>query len=53
MKIAPPFSLCGIDRSFVMAGLCPGHPRLPAVHAKKDVDARHRAGHDEMRDFAD
>jgi hypothetical protein len=29
----------------VMAGLCPGHPRLGV--AKKDVDARHKAGHDE------
>jgi len=32
---------------------------VPAIHVcqpsmqKKDVDARHRAGHDEMRDFAD
>jgi hypothetical protein len=28
-----------------MAGLRPGHPRLGAK--KKDVDARHKAGHDE------
>jgi hypothetical protein len=28
---------------------CPGHPRL-GVSTKLDVDARHRAGHDE-RDF--
>src|SRR6266849_10436449 len=26
---------------------CPGHPRLGVV--KKDVDARHKAGHDEKR----
>jgi hypothetical protein len=33
---------------FVMAGLvqaCPGHPRLWR-NMKKDVDARHEAGHD-------
>src|SRR6267143_6697981 len=29
------------------ARLCPGHPRLGAQ--KKDVDARHKAGHDEKR----
>jgi hypothetical protein len=30
---------------FVMAGLRPGHPRLGRMR-KKDVDARHKAGHD-------
>jgi hypothetical protein len=29
----------------VMAGLRPGHPRHSSV--RKDVDARHKAGHDE------
>jgi hypothetical protein len=29
-----------------MAGLRPGHPRLGDL--KKDVDARHKAGHDEF-----
>jgi hypothetical protein len=29
-----------------MAGLVPGHPRLGSH--KKDVDARHKAGHDEL-----
>jgi hypothetical protein len=28
-----------------MAGLVPGHPRL-TYYAAKDVDARHKAGHD-------
>jgi hypothetical protein len=31
----------------VMAGLRPGHPRL-WFKMKKDVDARHKAGHDEL-----
>jgi hypothetical protein len=30
-----------------MAGLLSGHPRLPSLIGKKDVDARHEAGHDE------
>jgi hypothetical protein len=30
-----------------MAGRRPGHPRLPA-YVQQDVDARHRAGHDEL-----
>jgi hypothetical protein len=30
-----------------MAGLRPGHPRLPRQMAKKDVDARLKAGHDD------
>jgi hypothetical protein len=30
----------------VMAGLRPGHLRLGAL--KKDVDTRHKAGHDEF-----
>ena len=29
--------------SFVMAGTCPGHPRLDGCK-KEDVDARHKAG---------
>jgi hypothetical protein len=29
-----------------MAGLVAGHQRLPST-AKEDVDARHKAGHDE------
>jgi hypothetical protein len=29
-----------------MAGLRPGHPRLPC---SQDVDARHKAGHDELK----
>src|ERR1700722_4140850 len=32
----------------VMAGLRPGHPRLSYLAVVKDVDARHKAGHDEM-----
>ena len=31
-----------------MAGLRPGHPRLSWRVATKDVDARHKAGHDEL-----
>src|SRR5207237_515694 len=31
----------------VMAGLGPGHPRFCTTSAKEDVDARHRAGHDD------
>ncbi|MCF8478716.1 MAG: hypothetical protein K9G60_16935 [Pseudolabrys sp.] len=27
---------------------CPGHPRLAVFERKKDVDARHKAGHDEF-----
>ena len=27
--------------------LVPGHPRLACGNNKKDVDARHRAGHDD------
>jgi hypothetical protein len=26
---------------------CPGHPRLSCLKAQQDVDARHKAGHDE------
>jgi hypothetical protein len=29
-----------------MAGLVPGHPRLAFLQHRKDVDARHKAGHD-------
>jgi hypothetical protein len=36
---------------FVMAGLCPGHPRIFPV--KQDVDARHKAGHDVERSAQD
>jgi hypothetical protein len=31
----------------VMAGACPGHPRLASFHGHKDVDARVKPGHDE------
>jgi hypothetical protein len=31
-----------------MAGLCPGHPRLSFL-VPKDVDTRHKAGHDEKK----
>jgi hypothetical protein len=31
-----------------MAGLRPGHPRLSCLKCCKDVDARHKAGHDEL-----
>ena len=27
---------------------CPGHPRLPLFKRIKDVDARHKAGHDDF-----
>src|SRR5258705_8266794 len=37
-------SLCS-----VMAGLRPGHPRLACWCDHKDVDARHKAGHDEPK----
>ena len=37
----------GRSQSAVMARACPGHPRLP--FRGKDVDARHKAGHDEAR----
>jgi hypothetical protein len=30
-----------------MAGLRPGHPRLSSPKCRQDVDARHKAGHDE------
>jgi hypothetical protein len=30
-----------------MAGLRPGHPRLSSPKSRQDVDARHKAGHDE------
>jgi DNA invertase Pin-like site-specific DNA recombinase len=36
----------------VKAGACPGHPRLVADR-KEDVDARHKAGHDEERGVQD
>ena len=26
---------------------CPGHPRLLLLMGRKDVDARHKAGHDD------
>jgi hypothetical protein len=35
------------DSVFVMAGLRPGHPRLSCL-GPQDVDARHKAGHDEL-----
>ncbi len=31
---------------------CPGHPRLALLQTKKDVDARHKAGHDDVDRFA-
>ena len=34
-------------RPVVMAGLRPGHPRLSYLECCEDVDARHKAGHDE------
>jgi hypothetical protein len=34
--------------SFVMAGLRPGHPRLSRFNYNRDVDARHKAGHDDQ-----
>ena len=34
-------------RPVVMAGLRPGHPRLSSPKCRQDVDARHKAGHDE------
>ena len=39
------------DRFSCMAGLCPGHPRLVLCRKFKDVDARHKAGHDVERLF--
>jgi hypothetical protein len=36
----------GQSQDIVMAGACPGHPRL-ALLRHKDVDARHKAGHDD------
>jgi hypothetical protein len=35
----------GRDPSLRHGRACPGHPRL-ALHKGKDVDARHKAGHD-------
>src|SRR4051794_20883071 len=37
----------------VMAGpyTCPGHPRLASATKEKDVDARHKAGHDEKYQY--
>jgi hypothetical protein len=38
--------------SGVMAGACPGHPRLLSLKArKKDVDARDKRGHDAAMPF--
>jgi hypothetical protein len=31
-----------------MAGLCAGHPTSFSLTVCKDVDARHKAGHDEF-----
>jgi len=28
---------------------CPGHPRLAELQRHEDVDARHKAGHDEKK----
>jgi len=36
-----------IIRFLVMAELRPGHPRL-LPECSQDVDARHKAGHDEL-----
>jgi hypothetical protein len=32
-----------------MAGLRPSHPHLSVLASAKDVDARHKAGHDELK----
>jgi len=28
---------------------CPGHPRLAELQHREDMDARHKAGHDEKK----
>jgi hypothetical protein len=33
---------------FVMAGPCPGHPRLSSLKGRKVVDARDKRGHDDQ-----
>ncbi len=35
-----------------MAGLRPGHPRLSCLSLAEDVDARHKAGHDDSSSLA-
>jgi hypothetical protein len=36
-----------LSHETVMAGLRPGHPRLSRFNCRQDVDARHKAGHDD------
>jgi hypothetical protein len=35
-----------------MAGLVPAIHEFPCTHGIKDVDARHEAGHDEVRGYS-
>jgi hypothetical protein len=39
--------MAGQKREARLRARCPGHPRLDAPF-KKDVDARHKAGHDDF-----
>ncbi|HVD84988.1 MAG TPA: hypothetical protein VNC42_12260 [Bradyrhizobium sp.] len=45
-------SIFNADSFSVMAGLRPGHPRLFLTKWCQDVDARHKAGHDEFHNKA-
>jgi hypothetical protein len=40
-------SVFNIDTQLRHGRACPGHPRLKFGVGLKDVDARHKAGHDE------
>jgi hypothetical protein len=40
--------MAGQKREARLRARCPGHPRLPCCLKKKDVDARHKAGHDDV-----
>src|SRR5216683_754301 len=39
--------MAGLKREARLYAKCPGHPRLAFLIGRKDVDARHKAGHDE------
>jgi hypothetical protein len=46
-KSPKPVSVFNIDTQLRHGRACPGHPRLKFGVGLKDVDARHKAGHDE------
>jgi hypothetical protein len=48
-KIGNFFQATGGRLRFVMAGLVPAIHDLPSLIVKKDVDARDKPGHDELR----